>query len=78
MPEAFFDAMVMRLFPGRTLEELDQVDWPRLMRALEVRQIETVEMLRQLHFEGKAPPMDAAQWRQIAAHDRLMERFENG
>lgn len=62
----------MDLFPGRTLEELDGIDFPRLLRALEAKRIIRVESVRALQLAGKAKP-SPAEWRAILLHDRLLE-----
>ena len=36
-PEVLVDAWLLGMFPGRTLEELDTMDYGRLLRALEAR-----------------------------------------
>lgn len=63
----------MDLFPSRTLEELDEVDFPRLLRALEAKRIMRVETVRALQLAGKATP-SPADWRAILLHDRLLEQ----
>lgn len=77
MPQAYWDAMAMQLFPSRTLEELDGIDWPRLMRALQVRTMEHVEKNYPKFFEGKWEP-EPSEWLMIFHHNRLMKRVENG
>ena len=64
----------MQRFPGRTLEELDGMDWPRYLKALDAGNMEAVEDRRQLQQEGKinASDIDADEWEQILAHDRLL------
>lgn len=43
----------MRLFPGRTLDELDDIDLPRHMRALEAeRLVQDVRVIRQWESDG--------------------------
>lgn len=64
--------VLLRLFPGRTLEELDGIDWPRLMRALQVKEMERIEDRRPDLFNGKWKP-SSAEWRLILRHDRLAE-----
>lgn len=63
----------MGLFPGRTLEELDQMDVNRLLRALEAKRMEAVEARRRLFLAGKldAKDIDAEEWTLIAAMDEL-------
>ena len=46
------------MFPGRTLEELDQMDVNRLHRALQARRMESVEAQRRRFLEGKIKPKD--------------------
>lgn len=75
MPDAYWDAWLLRQFPGRTLEELDNIDWTRLARALHVREIERVEELYPLFFKGKWKPT-VAEWGMILRHNRLEK--ENG
>lgn len=65
--------MLLRLFPGKPLEEFDDLDWPRLMRALRVREIERLDEMRDLQQQGKYQP-SAAEWRQILYLDEL-ERY---
>jgi hypothetical protein len=62
------------LFPGRTLEELDEMDYARLQRAMEARNIERVEELRGLTLakKRKATPDE---YRQFVAHDTLFRKF---
>ncbi len=72
LPDAYWDAFLLQRFPGKTLEELDQVDWARYMRALHVRHIEQVEDMRELYFKGKHKPTpdEVQAWER---HDRLIE-----
>ena len=75
LPPAWFDGLLLKLFPGKPLEELDGVDWPRLMRALEVREIEAAEDVRALQMKGKVAPT-AGEWRRIGRNDALWEEVE--
>lgn len=65
------DSWLLELFPGKTLEELDGVDFGRLLRALAARETVRVETLRELHRQRKAKPT-AAEWQAIQRHDRLV------
>jgi hypothetical protein len=62
------------LFPGRTLEELDRIDYARLQRAMEARNIERMEDLRRLTLaqKHKATP---AEYQQFCQHDSLYKKF---
>jgi hypothetical protein len=63
----------MRLFPGRTLEELDGLDWVRLQRAVEAQNIEQTEQLRRSHRQNKYKPTQD-ELETFAAHDALYRR----
>lgn len=66
------DAMLLEKFPGRTLDELDSMDFLRYWKALEVQRIQAIERLRDMQLSDKYQPTPA-EWRQIQRHDRLME-----
>lgn len=65
----------MRRFPGRTLDEIDRMNWPRYLRALEAGRIEEVEDRRRLHLAGKltADDLTASDWEAILKHDEWVE-----
>lgn len=75
LPQAALDDWLMELFPGKTLEELDGIDFPRLLRALAAKRIGRIELLRALQMKGKAMPT-GRDWKAIVLHDRLMEQYE--
>ena len=64
----------MQRFPGRTLEELDNVDWLRLQRAMEVERIVNVEQRHKLYLDDKlkADDLTPQEWRMIRKHNRLL------
>mgnify|MGYP000948461881 FL=1 len=64
----------MRMFPGRTLEELDGMDFARLQRATEAGNIERIEELRRQSMKGKYKPSHD-EYRRILEHDQLYRRF---
>ncbi|MBK8799600.1 MAG: hypothetical protein IPM07_26325 [Anaerolineales bacterium] len=64
------DSMLLQRFPGKTLEDLDLVNWPRLMRAMAAGEAERIEQLIELQRTGKATPTQR-EWIAIAEHDRL-------
>ncbi len=74
----YLDWWLLQRFPGRTLEELDSVDWLRLQRALEVGRIVDIEARAALYQEGKLQPeaIRPHEWRAIVEHDRLYELWE--
>jgi hypothetical protein len=57
------------------LEELDEMDWPRYLRAMEARNIQRVEKLRTELIGGHVQNMGADDADQIAEHDELMRRY---
>lgn len=62
------DAWLLREFPGRTLEELDSIDFGRLWRALGCRALLKAEDARELHLQGKYEPTPE-EWRAILRND---------
>ena len=71
----YLDWWMMQKFPGRTPEELDNVDWLRLMRAEDVGRIVDVEQRHQAWLkrkDRKADDFTAAEWRMIQRHNRLV------
>jgi hypothetical protein len=71
---------LLDLFPGRTLEELDQMDLNRLYRAKIAKGMERVEDRRKLFLAGKLEPtqLDAGEWTLITEMDALAATFDDG
>jgi hypothetical protein len=67
------------LFPGRTLEELDNIDWFRLKRALEVKEIGEIEQTYLGYKQGivKSTSITSKQWEKITEHDQLIEKYDD-
>ena len=74
--DALLDAYLLRMFPGRTLEELDHMDWPRYLRAIEVNRVTAIEDRRRQFLAGDLDPtsLTAEDWAAIAEHDALMKQ----
>jgi hypothetical protein len=68
------DAILLRKFPGRTLEELDAMNWPRYMRAMEAERIMQVEEKRLALLGGHIKSMSADEWELIAENEELLRR----
>lgn len=71
--------MLLRLFPGRFLEEIDeQVDWGRLQRALAADRIREVETVRLQNIQGivKYEHMSDADLKAIAEHDEIIDQWQ--
>ena len=68
---------MLKRFPGRTLEELDRMNWFRLMRALEAERIQGIEERRELQITGKlkAKDLSASDWEAIKEHDELLAEY---
>jgi hypothetical protein len=71
LPAAYWDAYVLQRFPGKTLEDLDAMDWGRYLRAQHVRYIDQIEDVRELYFQGKHKPT-AEEATAMLRHDRLL------
>lgn len=69
LPGCLLDVWLLREFPGRTLEELDGMDFGRLWRALAVRGVLKAEEARERQLEGKHTPTPE-EWRAIRRNDR--------
>jgi hypothetical protein len=67
--------LLLNLFPGRTLEELDQMDLNRLYRAKIVGRMQAVEARRRLFLAGKlrGGDLDQADWKLILQMDEWAE-----
>lgn len=77
--EAYIDWWLLQKFPNRTLEELDDVDWIRLQRAMEVDRVVESEQRRNAYYlklfpkqesSGDAPDRDDL--RMWVHHDKLV------
>jgi hypothetical protein len=79
MGDALFDNYLLQHFPGKTLEELDNMNVLRWMRAMDARNIESVEEIRKDQIKGKKKASDIPDkvLKQFLKHDELFEEFEN-
>ena len=66
----------MECFPGRMLEELDNMDWGRFLRAKGVAALNNIEAQRLLVTTGKldGSKLPADLWDRIKEHDALMSK----
>lgn len=74
----YFDWLLLQKFPGRTLEELDRIDWLRLQRAWEVGRIVELEAKHTLVTEGKlqTDALTPREWAQIRQHNAIFDEWE--
>jgi hypothetical protein len=72
--DAVVDAWLLKQFPGRTLDELDGMDYARYLRALEAQDVAETEQLRRLYLKGEidADKQSGDVWESIKAHDELL------
>lgn len=56
MPPEWVDLWLMERFPGKTFEELDRIDWFRLLRVWEVEQIAKLAGKHERFISGKIQP----------------------
>jgi len=70
-PPALLDAWLLREFPGRTLEELEGMDFGRWWRAIAARSVLKVEEARALQLQGKYTPTPE-EWQAIRRNDRAV------
>lgn len=69
---------MLQLFPGRTLEEIDGIDYGRFARALEARGIERLlGKLRDYQADGKVK-LTRDEWAAVAELDALEARHYGG
>lgn len=72
-PDSVTDAWLLRQFPGRTLEELDGIDWGRYLRATETQARLDAEQLRRKIGKGvKATDIPPEVMTLLREHDALM------
>ena len=64
------DAWLLKRFPGRLLEEIDEMDWLRYSRALEAQYVDDIEDLR---ISG-GNDLSTEQWQEIKNNDAIWRR----
>lgn len=71
IPDELTDIALMGLFPGRTLEELDDVDLVRLERVLQAKRVIEIEAKRDQYNRGRIgnDVMTDDDWSMIRQHD---------
>lgn len=67
----------MRRFPGRTLEELDQMDWARYMRAMEAEKVMVAEEQRSAFLGGSIKTMSEDTWKTIAENEEILRKYDD-
>lgn len=69
---------MLRRFPGRTLEELDQMDWARYMRAMEAEKVMVAEEQRSAFLGGHIKTMSESMWNVIAENEEILRKYDDG
>lgn len=74
LDESAIDAYLLTQFPGRTLEELDGMDWVRYNRALHARSILESEEYVKSYKAGKIKAKDISpqRWERIRKNDEIL------
>lgn len=75
IPDAMLDSWMLQHFPGRFLDEVSEtMDIFRFLRALQARNIESIEDIRKQFRQDKlkAENITEEQWKQIKRHDKIM------
>ena len=72
LSDAQVDAWLLQRFPGRTLDELDRMDWGRYLRAMEAGSISDLEARRDAQVAGHASLTDD-EWERVREHDAMLE-----
>ena len=67
--------MLLRKFPGRTLDELDRMDWMRYQRAMEAQRILDIEAKRAAFTSGDLESLSTDEWAVVLENDRLLEEY---
>ena len=77
--DSLFDSWMLSNFPGRTLEELDNIDILRYLRAMDARAIETTERLNGEISAGKTNAVDVPKerYKKILEHNQMFEEYLN-
>lgn len=79
-PPEVVDAQLLKAFPGRTLDELDGMDWGRWQRATEAQMHLDVERVRAQMLDGstKAADLPDGVAALIREHDALVGDDDDG
>jgi hypothetical protein len=81
VPDSLLDSWMLTHFPGRFLDEMHaEMDIFRFLRAIQARNIESIENTRRQYFDRKLKQDDitAEQWEEIRHHDKLMAYLLKG
>ena len=78
MPDALIDAWLLKHFPGKTLEELDKMDWPRFMRAMEASGMCDLELKKEALAKGflKSNSITRREFEKMKENDDLYSALE--
>lgn len=68
---------MLRRFPGRTLEELDTMDWARYMRAMEAEKVMVAEEKRSAFLGGTIKTMSATDWEIVAENESILRKYDD-
>jgi len=69
---------MLRRFPGRFLDEIDNIDWGRHVKAFEAQAIESIEETRAMFVAGDIPTLPPDIAAAVVEHDKLIGETEDG
>ena len=74
---SLFDSYLLTQFPGRTLDELDDMDLLRFLRAMEARNVSSLEESRYMVETGKkkGSEIDKEDWDIILEHNKIWDEY---
>lgn len=77
---SLFDSWMLQHFPGRTLEEIDEIDILRFMRAMEARALESSERLAASIStkKMKATDIEKSDLERVLENNVLWEEYVEG
>ena len=75
LPDSLIDAFLLKRFPGRTLEEIDLINWARYTKAVEAMNIVELEEKQISLRKGliKSNAISQREWAKIEEHEALLK-----
>lgn len=78
--DSLFDSWLLQNFPGRTLDELDDMNILRYLQAMQAREMESIDGVRRqvTKKDGKVKGSDLSpeEWENILELDDLVEQYK--
>lgn len=79
MPDSLVDAWLLERFPGKTLEELDNMNWVRFMRAMEAQELCDIEGKKSALTKGliKGSAVSRRDLSRMKRNDQVYNEYQN-